>query len=325
LSRTRTLASLFLLVAAAVLVLIARGAAPSGPLPLTLYAFSTQEECYQGSVLPAFQQRWEAESGRKLDLTAVFGPSATLANQIALGAPADIALFSDAQHVTYLRIARRIDRDQEALAVGHTPMVIVTRPGNPAGIASFAGLAQPGLNLLHANPRTSGAGAWALYAVYGEALQAGGDETTAAEQLRAIWGNVRLLGASARATLTLFELGAGDALITYEQDALLAQERGVPLEIVVPAPTLLAEHVAVLVDGELTRAERPAAEALLAFLAAAEGQALLQACGLRPGAPTASAAAFTIDALDGSGAAHHLVFDEVWAGTIEPGLESLKP
>jgi sulfate/thiosulfate transport system substrate-binding protein len=199
LSRTRTLASLlFLSWRLPSLVLVARGAAPSGPLPLTLYAFSTQEECYQGSCCRPSRSAGRRRAGARCRSPTVFGPSATLANQIALGAPADIALFSDPQHVTYLRIARRIDRDQEAVAIGYTPMVIVTRPGNPAGIASFASLAQPGLNLLHANPRTSGAGAWALFAAYGEALQASGDVRLAAEQLRAIWAQrapARLLGA----------------------------------------------------------------------------------------------------------------------------------
>jgi sulfate/thiosulfate transport system substrate-binding protein len=321
-SRTRFVTGLlFLIGAAATLILVARDTGPDQPLRLTLYAFSTQEECYQQELLPAFERRWEAETGRRLQITTVFGPSATLANQISLGAPADVAIFSDPQHVTYLRIARRIDRDQEAAVIGYTPMVIVTRPGNPAAITGFDSLAEPGLNLLHANPRSAGAGAWALFAAYGDVWLDSGDRDLAAQRLEAIWANVRLLGSSARSTLTLFELGAGDALITYEQDALLARERGVPLDIVTPPHTLLAEHVAVLVDDELTRLERPAASAFLAYLQSPDGQDALAACQLHPGAPPTLPGTFTIADLGGPGAAHHDILDGVWAARIEPGLD----
>src|SRR5690606_16977616 len=94
----------------------------------------------------------------------------------------------------------------------------------------------------------------------------------ATAQLDAIWRNVCLLAPSARSALTLFELGAGDALVTYEQDALLARERGVALEIVIPPRTIVAEPVVVIVDDNVTRTERAAAEALVAFLVSDEAQ-----------------------------------------------------
>ena len=107
--------------------------------------------------------------------------------------------------------------------------------------------------MLHADPRSSGAGQWAVLAEYGSALRDPGDHADSQTmQLLGIWRNVRLLGASARATMTLFELGAGDAFVTYEHDALLAQARGVSLEIVVPSHTIVAQHVAVIVDDNVT-------------------------------------------------------------------------
>lgn len=318
----RLFVALVLLVAAVVLLaLYARASDPSQPVQLIVYAFSTQEECYSQRLFPDFERLWEAEQQRDLQLEAIFGPSGTLANQIALGAPADVAILSDPQHVTWLRVARRIANSQEPTVVGYTPMVIITRPGNPAGITGFTDLAQPGLALLHANPRSSGAGAWALFAAYGDVWLETGDRTAAAERLEAIWDNVRVAGASARATLTLFELGAGDALITYEQDALLAQERGVALELVMPPHTLLAEHVAVLVDDELTPAERRAAEALLSFVQSDAGQAHLAACQLRPGPTPELPGTFTIAALGGPGTAHREILEDVWAARIEPTLE----
>jgi ABC-type sulfate transport system substrate-binding protein len=252
------------------------------PARMVVYAFSTQEEVLTQSIFPAFEEAWEAETGQDLTIEGVFGPSGTLAGQINLGAPADVALFSNAQHVTHLKVGRRVRVDNQPVVVSHTPMVIVTRPGNPLGINAYADLSQPGLRLLHADPRTSGAGQWAILAEYGSALQEPGAEAAAEAQLKAIWMNVRLLGASARATMTLFELGAGDAFVTYEHDALLARERGTSLEIVVPPRTIVSQQVAVIVDDNVLPGEIPMVQAFVQFLLSDAGQQAFSRYHLRP-------------------------------------------
>jgi len=157
-----------------------------GPVRLVVYAFSTQEEALTQGIFPAFEETWETETGRELTIEGVFGPSATLAGQINLGAPADVTLFSNAQHVTWLQVGRRVRGETQPAVVGCTPMVIVTRPGNPANITEFADLAQPGLQLLHADPHSSGAGEWAVLAEYGSALLDGDRKEEAEAQPKAI-------------------------------------------------------------------------------------------------------------------------------------------
>jgi sulfate transport system substrate-binding protein len=237
-----------------------------GSVRVVVYGFSSQEDVMTQSVLPSFERSWEAETGTDLIIESLFGPSGTLAGQINLGAPADLVLFSNAQHVEWLKFGKRIPWETELVTFGYSPMVIVTRPDNPSGISEFADLGQPGLQLVHADPRTSGAGEWALLAEYGSAWRASGDQDLAEAQLRSIWRNVRLLAPSARSAMTLFELGAGDALVTYEQEALLARDRGVALEIVAPTHTILAEHVATIVDDNVTSVERPVVRQLLRYL-----------------------------------------------------------
>jgi ABC-type sulfate transport system substrate-binding protein len=251
-----------------------------------------------------------------------------------LGAPADVALFSNAQHVTHLKVGRRVRVNNQPVVVGHTPMVIVTRAGNPAGITGFPNLAQPGLRLLHADPRTSGAGQWAVLAEYGSALpEAGGSAAAlrlrsgqAEAQLQAIWHNVRLLAASARATMTLFELGAGDAFVTYEQDALLTQERGVPLEIVVPEHTIVAQHVAVIVDDNVTPGDLPMARAFVRFLLSDAGQQAFERYHMRPVDLESKrfpkvAQPFTVADLGGWSRAYVEVVETLWQTRIEPRLD----
>ena len=323
--RIGTALGLAILLAVVIYGRIVASGAPT-PIRMVVYAFSTQEEALLQCLLPAFEEAWEADTGQELTLEGVFGPSGTLAGQINLGAPADVALFSNAQHVTQLKVGRRVRVNSEPIVVSHTPMVIVTRPGNPRSIQGYADLAQPGLQLLHADPRSSGAGQWALLAEYGSALLLTGDATTAEQQLLSIWQNVELLGTSARTTMTLFELGAGDAFVTYEHDALLAQERGAPIAIVVPSSTIVARHVAVIVDDNVTPSERPAAEAFLDYLLSDAGQQALSRYHLRPADLEDEqfpgiAQAFTVEELGGWSQAYTQLVEGLWQMHIEPQLD----
>jgi ABC-type sulfate transport system substrate-binding protein len=303
------------------------------PTRLVVYAFSTQEEVLEQGIFPAFEQAWEAETGLDLTIEGVFGPSATLAGQIVLGAPADVALLSNAQHVTHLKVGRRVDLETQPVIVGYTPMVIITRSGNPASLAEFVDLGTPGgagtrsdLALLHADPVSSGAGQWAVLAEYGSTFLASHDQAAAEQQLQAIWRNVRVLGASARATMTLFEMGAGDAFVTYEQDALLAQARGVPLEIVVPSRTIVAQHVAVIVDDNVSGGEQAAAQAFVDYLMSDAGQRLFERYHLRPAALESARFpeiphAFTAEDLGGWQRAYADLIDTLWRTQVEPRLD----
>lgn len=297
------------------------------PVKLVVYGFSTQEEVFNQSIFPAFEAIWQAKTGRDLMIEGVFGPSGTLANQIILGGPADVAIFSNDQHVTWLQVGRQVEQDTRAEIIGCTPMVIGTRPGNPAGIQDFADLSQAGLRLLHPEPGQSGAGDWAILAEYGSTYIVNGDRDAAETQLKGIWNNVKVLGSSARATLTLFELGAGDALVTYEQDALLALDRGVPLEVILPPRTIIAQHMAVIVDANVTPTERAAAEDFLRFLASETGQKILRDYHLRPpeveAGPFSSAfQPFTVEDLGGWSQAYHDLIEGLWQSHIAPQLET---
>jgi len=297
-----------------------------GPVKLVVYAFSTQEEMLTQSIFPDFEQTWEADTGRELIIEGVFGPSGTLAGQINLGAPADVALLSNEQHVNWLKIGRRVEWDTEPVIVSRTPMVIVTRPGNPVHITSFSDLAQPGLRLLHADPRSSGAGDWAVLAVYGSALLVSGDQAEAQAQLEAIWDNVVILAPSARAALTLFELGVGDALITYEQDARLALARGVPLEIIIPPRTIVAQHVVTIVESNVTPPEQAAAQAFINYLFSDAGQQAFSSYHLRPVDGTGEAfppliQPFTATELGGWSKAYPELVEKLWESKIEPRLK----
>ncbi len=298
----------------------------NGPVRLVVYAFSTQEEVLTEAIFPAFETAWERETGRPLTIEGVFGASTTLAGQINLGAPADIALFSNEQDVTRIKAGGQVARDAQGVVFSYTPMAIVTRSGNPFSLAAWSDLTQPGVRVLHPDPRTSGAGAWGVLAQYGSVLLQSGDAAAAQALLLALWDNVQAMSPSARDALALFELGAGDALVTYEQDALQAQQRGQALEIIVPPGTILAQHVAVVVDRNVSGAEGPAAQALIAYLLSDAGQEMLARYHWRPTAPYDGkmpplVQPFTVQDLGGWPKAYAEVIDGVWQKQILPRLK----
>jgi len=252
------------------------------PIHLTVFAFSAEEEVLTEGIFPAFEQAWKAETKVDLTIEGVFGPSGTLAGQINLGAPVDIAIFSNLNQVNWLQLGDLVSSDARMVVIGTSPIVIVTRPGNPYNLEKLADLSIPGLDLLHANPGSSGVAEWALLAEYGDALKNTGASQAAEVRLQAIWRNVRILAPSARELLTLFELGVGDAFLTYEQEALFAQKNGVPLEIIMPVQTIIAQPVAVVIDGNVKRSEQAVVQAFMDFLISESGQEIFSHYFLRP-------------------------------------------
>lgn len=295
-------------------------------LQLVIYAYSTLEEVLTQAIFPAFQADWESKMDSEMEIQGVFGSSGILAGQISIGAPADIAIISSGNHFNYLLISRTVKQDTDPIYFGTTPIVIVTRPGNPAGIRDFSDLGELDVFLIHADPRVSGVGEWSLIAEYGSFFINKGDEASALDQVHKIWRNVNQVAPSARTAMTLFEMGAGEVLITYEQDALLAAQRGVDLEIVIPSSTVLAEPAAVAIDQNITRFEREAVEAFLVFLNSHEARQIFSNYHFRSDVDDTSdkhtnAHFFKLSDIDGLRATYNQLLKPYWENQILPELE----
>jgi sulfate/thiosulfate-binding protein len=264
------------------LTLIAVGCRPSRPSmaqsgetgrqSIVVYAFSVEEEALTEKVFPAFQAHWREQTGEEVIFQSVFGSSEELTQEILDGASADVAILANEQHAIWLRINDWVQTDWQTFSyhgvISCSPLAIAVRPGNPLGIEDWADLARPGVDVVHPDPRTSGGAQWALLAEYGSALlhTKNGRQETAEEQLRSIWSNVVDNPTSAREALKQFVFGVGDALATYEQDALLAQARGAALEVIIPHSTIMSEHVVVIVDRNVKPWEQKVVKAFVNFL-----------------------------------------------------------
>ena len=70
----------------------------------------------------------------------------------------------------------------------------------------------------------------------------------------------------------VFETGFGDALVTYELEGLLMKQSGAAIEMIIPEATIFSEHPAVVVDRNVTAAERPIVNAFMEYLWSDEAQ-----------------------------------------------------
>lgn len=270
-----------------VLILFASSCLPKPPgeaggLNITLYAFSIMKESLEKAVYPGFAAKWKVEHGENVRFTSSYAGSETVTNQILQGVPADIAILSIDRDAQRLKDKGFVTSDWHALPykgiVNKTPFVILVKGGNPKGIHDFPDLAKPGLKLIHPDPISSGGAQWSILAIYGSELikseQHSGepDQARALQTLHAIWKNVFVTPASAREARTTFELGNGDALVTYELEGLLMKESGKPVEIIVPRATIFSEHPVVVIDRNVSPQKRAVVNAFVQYLWSDEAQ-----------------------------------------------------
>jgi len=270
-----------------ILALLAGGCLPKPPgersdITITLYGFSVMKEPLEKAIFPSFAAKWKQQHGQVLMFQSSFAGSETVTNQILRGAPADVAILSIERDVQRLQKDGFVTADWHLLPargiVNKTPFVIIVRQGNPKDIKDFSDLAKPGIRLIHPDPISSGGAQWSILAIYGSELKKSEKESgeadagRALQTLRAIWKNVISTPGSAREARTTFELGNGDALVTYELEGLLMKQANEPIEIVTPQATIFSEHPAVVIDRNVTAAERPVIDAFMQYLWSDEAQ-----------------------------------------------------
>lgn len=252
-----------------------------GDVKLTLYGFSIMKESLEKEIFPAFAAKWKQEHGQVVTFNSSFAGSETVTNQILQGTPVDIAILSIERDVERLATGGFVTSNWKAAPhgslVNKTPFVILVRKGNPLGIKDFADLGKPGVKLIHPDPISSGGAQWSILAIYGSELKKTGvngtpDSAKALQTLQAVWKNVISTPGSAREARTQFELGQGDALITYELEGLAMKQAGSPIEMVIPQATVFSEHPAVVIDKNATGDKRTVAEAFVQYLWSEEAQ-----------------------------------------------------
>jgi sulfate/thiosulfate-binding protein len=246
---------------------------------IDLVAYSTPQELYEQDIEPAFG---ESPAGDGVGFKNSFGSSGDQSRAVEAGLPADYVHLPLEPDIQRLIDAGLIAEDYDAGGKGspqNSVVVFVTRPGNPEGIDSWDDLVTGEVEVITANPFTSGGARWNIMAAYGSQIVQGKSESEALDFVAQVLENTPVQDASARDALQTFVGGKGDVLLSYENEAIQAQEAGEEVEYVVPDETILIETKAAVTE----EADDPeAAQAFLDFLLSDEGQRLFAEGGYRP-------------------------------------------
>ena len=249
-----------------------------GKEKVQLVAYSTPQQAYEQHLEPAFK---ETEAGSGIDFSNSFGASGDQSRAVEAGQSANYVNFALETDVTRLVDAGIVPRNWQDNKykgiVTNSVVSLVVRPGNPEGIESFEDLTRDGIEVITPNPFSSGGARWNIMAIYASAIEGGATPQQALDEIKAVLSNTPAQPESARVALQAFLGGAGDVLISYENEAIAAQHAGEDVDYVIPPTTLLIEQpAAVTVDAPQSSTD------YLDFLWSDEGQKIWAENGYRP-------------------------------------------
>jgi sulfate/thiosulfate-binding protein len=263
-----------------------------GIVVLTLGAYTVPKEAYQKEIIPAFQKMWKEKTGQDVRFQESYIASGAQSRAIAAGFEADIAALSLEEDVTRLAEQGLITHDWKKRKyngfVTRSLVVMAHRPGNPKQVKTWEDLTADTVDVIYPSPKTSGGAMWFVNAIYGAGLklteQKDGkpDPAYAWDLLKRVQKRVKVMDKSGRASVTTFENGIGDILLTYENEALLRQKQGKDFPFIIPEATQLIENPIALVDKYVDKhGNREAAEAFIEFLFTREAQRSFARYGFR--------------------------------------------
>ncbi|HTZ45307.1 MAG TPA: extracellular solute-binding protein [Jatrophihabitans sp.] len=277
----RTLARTGSLLALAALAAIgtagcASSSASSRGKQVAIVAYSVPKPAYD-ALTAAFVA---TAAGKGVRFSASYGASGDQSRAVANGQHADYVAFSLQPDLTRLvpnLVAPGWDGGPTKGLVSDSVVVLAVRKGNPKHITGWDDLIGPGVRIVTPDPGSSGSAKWNLLAAYAHGLAGGGNDATAQAYLTKFAANIVSKPESGSKATQTFLAGTGDVLISYENEAISARQKGQPIDYVVPSDTVLIENPAAV-----TTKASPAAKAFLDYVESAAGQRILAGKGYRP-------------------------------------------
>jgi sulfate transport system substrate-binding protein len=245
----KRIAPLAALAVVAALVLAACGGSSSSSSggenggQVSLVAYSTPQEAYQ-QIIPDFQK---TAAGKGVSFKQSYGASGDQERAVEAGLPADVVALSLAPDVNKLvkaeLVAPNWNADKYHGFVTDSVVVFTVRKGNPKNIKTWDDLLKPGVQVVTPNPFTSGGARWNTIAAYGAQREQGKTDAQAIDYLNQLFANhVVAQDKSARESLQTFLSGKGDVALTYENEAITAQQKGEDVDYVIPDQTILIQN-----------------------------------------------------------------------------------
>ncbi|HIK26527.1 MAG: sulfate ABC transporter substrate-binding protein [Oscillatoriaceae bacterium SKW80] len=255
---------------------------------LTLVSFAVTKAAHE-QIIPKFVEKWKKERNQTVIFNQSYGPSGSQTRAVIDGLEADVVHLALALDINKIEKAGLIQPGWEKEApnnaiVSKSVVALVTRPGNPKNIKTWEDLARNGVSLITADPRTSGVARWSFLALWNSAIKAGKDEAKAREFVTKVYKNVPILARDAReASDVFFKQEQGDALINYENEIILAAQRGKQFPYIIPEVNISIDNPIAIVDKNVDKhGNREVAEAFVQYLFTPEAQQEFAKIGFRP-------------------------------------------
>src|SRR6478735_3214410 len=252
----------------------------AGSSTVNLFAYAVPKPGYD-KLIPAFQA---TDAGKGVQFQQSYGASGDQSRKVAAGAEADFVNFSVEPDITRLVDAGLVDpswnaNEHKGIPFGSVATIVV-RKGNPKGIKDWDDLLKPGVEVVTPNPFSSGSAKWNLLAPYAAKSAGGTNQAAGLAYIRSlVTDHVKIQPKSGREATEAFLQGSGDALLSYENEALFVEKNGDPVEHVTPPQTFKIENPAAVLKNSPNKA---AAQAFDDYLYTPAAQKLLAEAGFRP-------------------------------------------
>ena len=257
-------------------------------IELTLVSFAVTKQAH-AAIIPKFVEKWQKEQNQKVIFIQSYGGSGSQTRAVIDGLEADVVHLALAGDTSKIEKAGLIDKGWEKEApndaiVSKSVAALVTREGNPKNIKDWSDLEKDGISLITADPKTSGVARWNFLALWNAAAKKAGNDDKAQEALVKVYKNVPILAKDAReATDAFFKQGQGDALINYENEIILAAQKGQKVTYIVPDVNISIDNPIAVVDKNVAKhGTKEVAEAFVKFLYTPEAQTEFAKLGFRP-------------------------------------------
>lgn len=263
-------------------------AASKDNVELTLVSFAVTKAAHE-AIIPKFVERWKKDHNQTVVFKQSYGGSGSQTRAVIDGLEADVVHLALAGDTSKIEKAGLIQPGWEKKVpnngiVSKSVAALVTRPGNPKNIKNWEDLAKDSVKLITANPKTSGGAKWNFLGLWNSVIKTGGDEAKATEFVTKVYKNVPILPKDSReATDTFAKQGQGDVLINYENEVILAQQKGEKVEYIVPDVNISIDNPVAVVDKNVDKhGTRKVAEGFVKYLYSPEAQQEFVKLGFRP-------------------------------------------
>ena len=259
---------------------------------LTLVSYAVTKNAYD-QIFKLFAEDWKNKTGQTVTFKGSYGGSGSQTRAVIDGLEADVVSLAMAADVSKIQQSGLIkpgwekENPYNSTPINSTVVAFV-RPGNPKKINSWKDLDNKNVDVVLANPKTSGGARWNFLALWGAITRTGGSEAQARSFITGVYRNADVLPKDAREATDFFiKRRQGDVLLNWETEAILARRKGewtTPYKLL--SPNVLTEQPVTVVDKVVDRrGTRKVAEAFVKFLYTPQAQRIFVDNGFRPVTP----------------------------------------